>query len=109
MAGLGASYLGAFAFVKNESPRGAALPVLIAIVVLAAAYWMATSEWAVTKWPFLGRFPGAWKEPGAKTRGIVYRRSSGTIRRPRVRGQDTGIEIDDDSDVDIDDPEIEDQ
>lgn len=42
MAGIAVSYLAGFALVAGESPRGFALPILVATSVIAAVVWWFT-------------------------------------------------------------------
>lgn len=39
---LAATYLGGFALVKGESPRGYSLPILIVVFLIAAVVWILT-------------------------------------------------------------------
>jgi hypothetical protein len=59
VAGLSGTSLLGFAVVEHESPRGDALPILIAIFALAGAYWVLTSHWMASRFPALEHLPGA--------------------------------------------------
>lgn len=61
---------------------------------------------AILGWVRDRRFAPSIPPPTMGSRkGIVYKKSTGGISNPKISGQDIAIEIDD-SEVDIDDPEI---
>jgi hypothetical protein len=53
----GATLLG-FAAVENETPKGDALPILIAVFLIAGTYTLLTSRGMVARFPILRRLPG---------------------------------------------------
>lgn len=65
----GATLLG-FASIKNETPKGDSLPILIAVFLIAGSYTLLTSKAMVAWFPFLSRLPGAASD-GTDTLAIV--------------------------------------
>jgi hypothetical protein len=107
IAVIGSSYLGAFVLVAGEKPSGpAVVPVVAAIVLLAAIYWALTASPTVRRFPVLRHLPGAQQgdaPPGRPSIGIsAHDKAKVRSKGGRVSGFDKGIDARDESEVDMD-------